>query len=168
MKRLILAPHMDDEAMGCGGLIAKHPDECVVVVVTDSGEVRAREHDEAMKILGAAESRQLGFADGQTPHHMTEMVQAIDAIMAELKPEELYLPYPSLHQDHIAVYEAGMRSCRVSMSLDPVLLQLVVHGQHEQVAVEHLEPEPGPRQQVGLVDRDLHLRTVRTSANCSA
>ena len=41
-----------------------------------------------------------------------------DAIMAELKPDELYLPYPSLHQDHIAVYEAGMRSCRVSMSLD--------------------------------------------------
>ena len=49
---------------------------------------------------------------------MTEMVGAIDEIMAELKPEELYLPYPSLHQDHIAVYEAGMRSCRVSMSLD--------------------------------------------------
>ena len=49
---------------------------------------------------------------------MTEMVGAIDAIMAELKPEELYLPFPSLHQDHIAVYEAGMRSCRLSMSLD--------------------------------------------------
>ena len=118
MRRLILAPHMDDEAMGCGGLMAKHPDECVVVVMTDSGDVRAREHDEAMRILGVTESRQLGFADGQTPQHMTEMVGAIDAILAELEPEELYLPYPSLHQDHIAVYEAGMRSCRVSMSLD--------------------------------------------------
>ena len=118
MLRLILAPHMDDEAMGCGGLMAKHPDECVVVVMTDSGEVRSAEHAEAMRILGAAESRQLGFPDGQTPQHMTEMVGAIDAIMAELKPDELYLPYPSLHQDHIAVYEAGMRSCRVSMSLD--------------------------------------------------
>ena len=118
MRRLILAPHMDDEAMGCGGLMAKHPDECVVVVMTDSGDVRAREHDEAMRILGVTESRQLSFADGQTPQHMTEMVGAIDAILAELEPEELYLPYPSLHQDHIAVYEAGMRSCRVSMSLD--------------------------------------------------
>lgn len=118
MLRLILAPHMDDEAMGCGGLMAKHPDECVVVVMTDSGETRAREHAEAMEILGVSESRRLGFPDGQTPQHMTEMVGAIDAIMAELKPDELYLPYPSLHQDHIAVYEAGMRSCRVSMSLD--------------------------------------------------
>ena len=118
MLQLILAPHMDDEAMGCGGLMAKHPDDCVVVVMTDSGATRAREHVEAMKILGVAESRQLGFPDGQTPQHMTAMVGAIDEIMAELKPEELYLPYPSLHQDHIAVYEAGMRSCRVSMSLD--------------------------------------------------
>ena len=118
MKRLILAPHMDDEAMGCGGLMAKHSDECVVVVMTDSGETRAREHVEAMRILGVDESRRLGFPDGQTPQHMTEMVGAIDEIMAEIKPDELYLPYPSLHQDHIAVYEAGMRSCRVSMSLD--------------------------------------------------
>ena len=118
MLRLILAPHMDDEAMGCGGLMAKHPDECVVVVMTDSGETRAGEHAEAMKILGVAESRQLGFPDGQTPQHMTEMVGAIDAIMAELKPDELYLPYPSLHQDHIAAYEAGMRSARLSMSPD--------------------------------------------------
>lgn len=116
--RLILAPHMDDEAMGCGGLMAKHPDECVVVVMTNSGEVRAREHAEAMRILGVGESRVLEFPDGETPQHMTEMVGAIDAIMAELQPDELYLPYPSLHQDHIAVYEAGMRSCRVSMSLD--------------------------------------------------
>ena len=118
MLRLILAPHMDDEAMGCGGLMAKHPDECVVVVMTESGETRAQEHVEAMKILGVSESRRLGFPDGETPQHMTEMVGAIDEIMAELKPDELYLPYPSLHQDHIAVYEAGMRSCRVSMSLD--------------------------------------------------
>ena len=50
MKRLILAPHMDDEAMGCGGLMAKHPDECVVVVMTDSGEVReVRGHPDALE-----------------------------------------------------------------------------------------------------------------------
>ena len=35
--------------------------------------------------------------------------------MAEVRPDEVYLPFPSLHQDHIAVYEAGMRA-RLSMS----------------------------------------------------
>ena len=59
MKRLILAPHMDDEAMGCGGLMAKHPDECVVVVMTNSGEVRAaraRRGDEDPRRRGVARS----------------------------------------------------------------------------------------------------------------
>ncbi len=25
MRRLVVAPHMDDESLGCGGLLAKHP-----------------------------------------------------------------------------------------------------------------------------------------------
>ncbi len=116
MKRLVIAPHMDDESMGCGGLMAKYPDECAVVTVTDSGSVRAGEHTRAMEILGVSESRHLGFEDGQTAQHMSDLVRALDEVMAELRPDEVYLPYPSLHQDHIAVYEAGMRSSRVSMS----------------------------------------------------
>lgn len=118
MKRMILAPHMDDESMGCGGLMAKYPDECVVVTVTDSGSVRAAEHAKAMEILGITQTHTLDFEDGTTDKYMTDMVRAIDALMGELGPDELYLPFPSLHQDHIAVYEAGMRSSRVSMSPD--------------------------------------------------
>ncbi|PRY63233.1 LmbE family N-acetylglucosaminyl deacetylase [Knoellia remsis] len=118
MKRLVIAPHMDDESMGCGGLMAKYPDECVVATVTDSGPTRAAEHAEAMRILGVTDSRNLGFEDGVTDQHMTELVAALDAVMAHVRPDEVYLPFPSLHQDHIAVYEAGMRSARVSMSAD--------------------------------------------------
>ena len=25
MRRLVIAPHMDDESLGCGGLLAKYP-----------------------------------------------------------------------------------------------------------------------------------------------
>jgi LmbE family N-acetylglucosaminyl deacetylase len=118
MRRLILAPHMDDESMGCGGLMAKFPDECEVVTVADSGGVREAEHAMAMEILGVTAHRNLGFEDGEVTQRMSDLVRAIDVVTAEIRPEELYLPYPSLHQDHIAVYEAGMRSCRVSMSAD--------------------------------------------------
>lgn len=118
MKRLVIAPHMDDESMGCGGLMAKYPRECAVVTVTESGSVRAREHELAMQILGVTDSRCLGFEDGETSQHMSALVGAIDEATADIRPDELYLPYPSLHQDHIAAYEAGMRSCRVSMSSD--------------------------------------------------
>jgi LmbE family N-acetylglucosaminyl deacetylase len=42
----------------------------------------------------------------------------IDRVMNLCRPEELYLPYPSVHQDHVAAYEAGVRSARLSMSAE--------------------------------------------------
>ena len=47
--------------------MAKYPDECVVVVMTDSGETRAREHVEAMKILGAARVAAAGLPRRRRP-----------------------------------------------------------------------------------------------------
>ncbi len=113
---MVLAPHMDDESLGCGGLLAKYPSDSVVVVAADSGSVRAAEHDLALKALGVTGSVRLGMSDGAVGEHAQTLVQAFDEVMAEYRPEAVYLPYPSLHQDHIAVYEAGMRACRASMS----------------------------------------------------
>ena len=118
MRRLVIAPHMDDESLGCGGLLAKYPGECVVVVVTESGDERRAEHQRAMDLLGVEDSRSLGFEDGKTGQYMTDLVGRLDEVMAEVRPDEVYLPFPSLHQDHISVYEAGMRSARLSMSPD--------------------------------------------------
>lgn len=118
MRRLIIAPHMDDESLGCGGLLAKHPDECLVVVVTSSGRRREHEHEHALAILGVGPSTVLDFVDGEVARDMTRLVESLDALLAAWRPDEVYLPFPSLHQDHIAVYEAGMRSCRISMSPD--------------------------------------------------
>lgn len=118
MRRLVIAPHMDDESLGCGGLLAKYPEDCVVVVVTESGDVRREEHRRAMELLGVEESRCLDFEDGTTQQHMADLVGRLDEVMSDVCPDEVYLPFPSLHQDHIAVYEAGMRSARLSMSPD--------------------------------------------------
>lgn len=116
MHRLILAPHMDDESMGCGGLLAKHAAECTVAVVADSGETRRAEFTRAMEILGVTSTVELGMEDGSVDRSVRELVGRMDALCRELRPQELYLPFPSLHQDHIAVYEAGMRSARLSMT----------------------------------------------------
>lgn len=114
--RLVIAPHMDDESLGCGGLLAKRPEGSLVVVVADSGDVRAREHSIALRALGISDSVQLGFPDGHVGEDQQALVQALDEIFVDHQPVEVYLPYPSLHQDHIAAYEAGMRACRASMS----------------------------------------------------
>lgn len=116
MRRLIIAPHMDDESLGCGGLLAKYPDESVVVVLTDSGERRAAEYAAAMEVLGVRDSRTLGLPDGSLDQTMPMLVAQLDAVIDDVRPDEVYLPYPSLHQDHIAAYESGMRACRISMN----------------------------------------------------
>ena len=116
MRRLILSPHMDDESMGCGGLLARYPGECRVVTFADSGPVRAAEQVRALAVLGVRDYRNLGLPDGALGERMAELVGVIDAEVRHYRPHEMYLPFPSLHQDHIALYEAGMRASRISMS----------------------------------------------------
>jgi LmbE family N-acetylglucosaminyl deacetylase len=58
----------------------------------------------------------LGFDDGFLGSDMHGLVAAIDQVILDCQPEELYIPYPSTHQDHIALYEAGVRGGRLSMS----------------------------------------------------
>lgn len=115
MQRAIIAPHADDEALGCGGLLARHPDTGVIVLA-EPDDVREKEFHEARHVLGYEEHRLLGFRDGYLGQDMHALVGAIDKVLAEWQPDELYLPFPSMHQDHIAAYEAGVRSARLSLN----------------------------------------------------
>jgi LmbE family N-acetylglucosaminyl deacetylase len=116
VTRVVVAPHCDDETLGCGGLLAKHPDSAAVVVMADPDNVREKEFLRAKEVLGYAEHRFLNIPDGSLANDMRGLVGALDEVLAEWRPQELYLPFPSLHQDHIAAYEAGMRAARLSMS----------------------------------------------------
>lgn len=117
VKHLVVAPHCDDEVLGCGGLLAKHPHESAVVVLAAPEDVRAKEFDAAREILGYADVIFLDLVDGYVGKDMHLLVGLLDQVIAEVKPESLYLPYPSMHQDHIAAYEAGFRAGRLSMSV---------------------------------------------------
>src|SRR5436190_24069407 len=70
-RLLVLAPHPDDEVIGCGGLVALHLREgrkVRVVVATDGGQAgdaatRQRESRAALASLGDAEIEFLNFPD---------------------------------------------------------------------------------------------------------
>jgi LmbE family N-acetylglucosaminyl deacetylase len=115
VRRLVVAPHCDDESLGCGGLLAKYPDECGVVVLAEPDDVRIKEFDEARHVLGYQRTFLLDLADGYVGVDMHHLIGQLDRILDQCRPEELYLPYPSMHQDHISAYEGGMRSARLSM-----------------------------------------------------
>jgi LmbE family N-acetylglucosaminyl deacetylase len=116
MNRVVLAPHCDDETLGCGGLLAKYPEESSVVVLATPNEVRRKEFEVAKEVLGYRSAMFLGLPDGNVGEDMHALVGILDRVVSDLRPDELYLPFPSIHQDHIAAYEAGIRAGRLSMS----------------------------------------------------
>lgn len=51
---LIIAPHPDDESVGCGGLLAKYSSQCEVWVLTD-GRYGGKEDEETVKSIRTTE-----------------------------------------------------------------------------------------------------------------
>lgn len=49
-KCLILAPHADDESIGCGGFLLKYSRNCSVIVLTDGSKCGYKNKDEIIKI----------------------------------------------------------------------------------------------------------------------
>jgi LmbE family N-acetylglucosaminyl deacetylase len=115
-KRLIIAPHADDEALGCGGLIAKYGEDVAVAVLADKSDGRLHEFEQSRKVLGYKVWRGPRFSTGQLMMHSRSVTGWLDEIIADLKPDELYLPTPGAHQDHLAAYECGLRAARKSYS----------------------------------------------------
>ena len=113
---LILAPHMDDEIIGCGGVICKHVqnnDNITVVYFTcgDKGnkgflsdhslsDIRKRETKHSNSILGIKNAFFLDFKDG-TNESWDSKKEELRAIYLETTPDLVYLPpYYDLHLDH--------------------------------------------------------------------
>lgn len=126
MNVLIIAPHPDDEILGCGGTIAKHTDQgndVYVYIVTkgvlplfgeESVMLGRKECLAAHKYLGIKGTTFLDF-----PAAMLEEVpryklnDAICKTVQEIKPDEVYLPHRGdMQLDHKMITDAAMVALR--------------------------------------------------------
>jgi LmbE family N-acetylglucosaminyl deacetylase/glycosyltransferase involved in cell wall biosynthesis len=113
-RLLVLAPHPDDEVIGCGGLVALHLREgraVHVVVATDGahagdGAQREAESRNALSLLGDATIEFLRFPDRDL-ENASELDARLAAILREWKPDLIAVPSPlEIHPDHIALSRA--------------------------------------------------------------
>jgi LmbE family N-acetylglucosaminyl deacetylase len=113
-RLLVLAPHPDDEVIGCGGLVALHLREgraVHVVVATDGaqagdGAQREAESRAALALLGDATIEFLRFPD-RNLETAGELETRLAAILREWKPDLIAVPSPlEIHPDHIALSRA--------------------------------------------------------------
>lgn len=121
-KRLaVLAPHPDDDVLGCGGTIAAaalaNPGTYVAVLYLTDGEKgtidpdageeehRARRREEARRglvVLGASRHEYAAFPDTQLEPGTTE-VEAVRRFLIAHRPDLLFVPSPfDPHPDHRA------------------------------------------------------------------
>lgn len=119
---LVLAPHYDDEVLGCGGLVGRLTSRGATVHVlflTDgggeaTGEERLRysarrkaEAVQAGEVLGLVENRHLELPDGQLAQHQEELKEALRGALLAKRPEVLLVPSPlEASADHRATFQA--------------------------------------------------------------
>ncbi|HEX8151480.1 MAG TPA: PIG-L family deacetylase, partial [Thermoanaerobaculia bacterium] len=120
-RLLVLAPHPDDEVIGCGGLVAQHVREnraVRVVIATDGAEAdaaatdrnnyrRIREQESRHgleKIGGVDDVHFLRFPDrGLGP----DVAERIAEHLRDFRPDLILVPSPvEIHPDHVALSHA--------------------------------------------------------------
>jgi LmbE family N-acetylglucosaminyl deacetylase len=116
---LVIAPHPDDESVGCGGTLALHAQkrgDRVAAVFLTSGELglkqlkpdeawRIREHEaeRAAGILGIASLDFLRQPDWYLGDHVDAAARLLLPIISRENPETIYLPHSNeWHPDHQA------------------------------------------------------------------
>jgi LmbE family N-acetylglucosaminyl deacetylase len=115
---LVVAPHPDDEAIGCGGTMCLHRDrgDPVRVVFLTSGErgladrpaeevrtVREAEAREAGEVLGVGGIDFLRLPDLGVAVNLGRGAEALAPVLTGYAPDLVYLPHPEeSHPDHAA------------------------------------------------------------------
>lgn len=137
---LIVAPHPDDDILGCGAVIARaceNKQNVHVVIVTDGRAsspsktlsqsdliaLRKKEAVHALSVLGCGEGdiSFLGYMDGTTDKTHEELRRDLLVKIETFRPQIILTPHPDdQHADHQTVTKAveaavvdTMRACRI-------------------------------------------------------
>lgn len=125
-KILVIAPHPDDEVLGCGGAMAKHTkrgDKVYLCFVTKAYAPewpeefltnRPKEIEKSNKILGVKKTYFLNYPAAKLDTILQkELNEAIARVVNRVKPDVLYIPHKGdLHSDHRLVFEASLVATR--------------------------------------------------------
>lgn len=126
MRVLVIAPHPDDETLGCGGTILKHRaagDSISWMIVTraheprwprDVIERREKEIEQVSEAYGFDQRFRLTFpAAMMDTIPIDDVLKQIGEVVSEAKPDWVYTVHAGdVHSDHRVVFDASMSALK--------------------------------------------------------
>ena len=121
---LAIAAHRDDVEQTCGGTLLRMASRGLRTAILDltkgeagtrgTAEERAREAEEAARIMGVGWREALDFPDGAIENTVENRI-AIARVVRQLRPRVVILPYwQARHPDHAMVGTLGYDACFVA------------------------------------------------------
>lgn len=126
MDILVIAPHMDDEVLGCGGTIVRHvanADNLFVCFIAHriyehrfdkkKNEIEKQHAVNAKKLLGYKEAFFFGLNDERLDACIQDIIIPLEGCISKIKPGTVYIPFMNdNNQDHRAVFDAARVALR--------------------------------------------------------
>lgn len=137
MNILVIAPHPDDESIGCGGAASLHVQrgDTVNAVFLTSGElglkefarekawaIREAEARGACQVLGVRDSQFLRLPDWMMGDDIGGAAAKLTPLLRQFAPELIYVPHPGeWHPDHKASLPVLRAALQTSHIAEPKL-----------------------------------------------
>jgi len=121
-KVLILAPHPDDEILGCGGTIVLYTKNDIDVYLSfisngekaelkleNMAEIRRSEAAAVSDILNIKKTIFLDFPDEKISEYKEQIKEKLTGIIKDISPDLIFAPFPlDPHPDHRATSEVAL------------------------------------------------------------
>jgi LmbE family N-acetylglucosaminyl deacetylase len=128
---LVIAPHMDDEMLACGGTMALLPDKHRIhliyatdgmkspapivpwrdAITADLGETRVQEAREALELIGVPSGNAyfLRLPEAELQQHKEELRRCLVEKIEQIQPDFIFMPFRyDRHPDHLAINHVVM------------------------------------------------------------